>query len=58
IIQAAKHPCDLVEEDAITLRLDAEISGVGTGACGPGVAERHTVKLREVAFSFKLEPSY
>ncbi|KAI8716670.1 Beta-galactosidase [Fusarium sp. LHS14.1] len=54
-IQAAKHPCDLVEEDATILRLDAEVAGVGTGACGPGVAERHLVGLREMEFGFKLE---
>ncbi|RTE84746.1 hypothetical protein BHE90_000793 [Fusarium euwallaceae] len=54
-IQAAKHPCDLVEEDATILRLDAEVAGVGTGACGPGVDERHLVHMREVEFGFKLE---
>ncbi|KAL2679051.1 hypothetical protein Neosp_009807 [[Neocosmospora] mangrovei] len=54
-IQGAKHPCDLVEEDATILRLDAEVAGVGTGACGPGVAERHLVGLREMEFGFKLE---
>lgn len=54
-VQAAKHPCDLAEEDATILRLDAEVAGVGTGACGPGVAERHLVDLREIEFGFKLE---
>ncbi|KAJ4255255.1 Beta-galactosidase (Lactase) [Fusarium falciforme] len=54
-VQAAKHPCDLVEEDATILRLDAEVAGVGTGACGPGVAEHHLVGLRETEFGFKLE---
>ncbi|RSM06502.1 hypothetical protein CEP52_005694 [Fusarium oligoseptatum] len=54
-IQVAKHPCDLVEEDATILRLDAEVAGVGTGACGPGVDERHLVHMREVEFGFKLE---
>ncbi|KAK0390551.1 hypothetical protein NLU13_0055 [Sarocladium strictum] len=33
-IEEAKHPCDLVEKDATLLRLDAEVAGVGTGACG------------------------
>ena len=36
-LEAAKHPCDLVgkEEDAVLLRLDKKMAGVGTGACGP-----------------------
>jgi len=36
-LEAAKHPCDLIgkEEDAVLLRLDKKMAGVGTGACGP-----------------------
>ena len=36
-LETAKHPCDLIgeEEDALLLRLDKKIAGVGTGACGP-----------------------
>ncbi|KAK0748479.1 hypothetical protein B0T21DRAFT_324201 [Apiosordaria backusii] len=58
-IQDAKHPCDLVEEDATLLRLDHQVAGVGTAACGPGVREDLLVKVdkeKEVKFSFKLGP--
>ncbi|MCV5153381.1 beta-galactosidase small subunit, partial [Escherichia coli] len=50
------HPCDLVEEDATLLRLDAKVAGVGTAACGPGVREDLLVKVEEMKFSFVLEP--
>lgn len=54
-IQAAKHPPDLVEEDATLLRLDVEVAGVGTGACGPGVREDLMVRCKEMSFGFELE---
>jgi beta-galactosidase len=54
-IEAARHPCDLTEEDATLLKLNAEVAGVGTAACGPGVREEFQVRCREVEFSFTLE---
>ncbi|KAK3933946.1 glycoside hydrolase [Diplogelasinospora grovesii] len=55
-IEAAAHPCDLVEEQQATLlRLDARVAGVGTAACGPGVREDKLVKVEEMKFSFMLE---
>lgn len=54
-LEAAKHPCDLIEEDATLLRLNAEGAGVGSAACGPGVAEEFEVKCCETEFSFLLE---
>lgn len=53
-LQGAAHPCDLVEEDATLLRLDAKVAGVGTAACGPGVREDLLVKVEEVNFEFVL----
>ncbi len=54
-VQAAKHPCDLVEEEATLLRLDARVAGVGTAACGPGVREDLLVPVEEMEFGFCLE---
>lgn len=56
-LEDARHPCDLVEEDATLLRLDAKVAGVGTGACGPGVREDALVKVERMEFSFVLEAS-
>ena len=55
VLLKAKHPCDLVEEDAVLWRVDAEVAGVGSAACGPGVAERYQVQCREVEFEVKFE---
>ena len=54
-VQAARHPCDLVEEDATLLRLDARVAGVGTAACGPGVRDDLLVPVEEMEFGFCLE---
>lgn len=55
-VQDAKHPCDLVEEDATLLRLDYKVAGVGTAACGPGVREDLLVMTEEMRFGFVIEP--
>lgn len=54
-IQAARHPTDLVEDDAVYLRLDAKTAGVGTAACGPGVRDDDLVKTEPIKFQFRLE---
>ena len=51
----AKHPCDLVKEDAVLWRIDAEVAGVGSAACGPGVSDVHQVKCEEIEFEVKFE---
>jgi beta-galactosidase len=55
-VHAARHPNDLVEQNATLLRLDAQVSGVGSGACGPAVREDLMVKCQETSFVFELEP--
>ena len=55
VLKAARHPCDLVEADAVLWRVDAEVAGVGSAACGPGVRTEHQVKCREMEFEVKLE---
>ncbi|KAH7313558.1 glycosyl hydrolases family 2, TIM barrel domain-containing protein [Stachybotrys elegans] len=55
VVQAARHPPDLVDENATLLRLDAKVAGVGTAACGPGVRDDLLVKTEEISFGFELE---
>lgn len=54
-LEAARHPCDLVEEDATLLKLNAEVAGLGSAACGPGPKEEFQVKCREREFGFLFE---
>ncbi|KAJ6783546.1 hypothetical protein PWT90_05587 [Aphanocladium album] len=55
IVHAAAHPTDLIEGDAIFLKLDYAVSGVGTAACGPGVRPDLLVKCEEAKFSFQFD---
>lgn len=57
-IETAKHPCDLVPENTVYVRLDAECSGVGTGACGPTTLEKYLVPCEEREFKLTLVPFY
>ncbi|CAK7230891.1 Beta-galactosidase (Lactase) [Sporothrix curviconia] len=58
VLDAAAHPCDLVgkeDTDAVLVRLDARVAGVGSAACGPGVRPDLLAKVENVSFSFTLE---
>ncbi|OQD83476.1 hypothetical protein PENANT_c016G05117 [Penicillium antarcticum] len=55
-VETARHPCDLVEEDAVLVRLDDQVAGVGTAACGPGPMDEHVVKVKDTTLGMLLEP--
>ncbi|KAF3386840.1 Beta-galactosidase [Penicillium rolfsii] len=57
-IEAAKHPCDLVPGKTVLVRIDAECSGVGTGACGPRTLEKYLVPCEEREFQFEFAPIF
>ncbi|KAK9776134.1 putative beta-galactosidase [Seiridium cardinale] len=54
-LEKARHPCDLVREDATLLNLSSKVAGVGTAACGPGVRDDLQVKVQDDEFEFVLE---
>lgn len=55
MLEKARHPCDLVEEDAVLWRVDERVAGVGSAACGPGVADLHQVRCEEAEFEVRFE---
>ena len=52
----AKHTCDLIPMDFITLNLDYRHQGLGSASCGPGVLPQYELKPHEFAFSVRLKP--
>ena len=54
-IEKAKHPIDLVREEATLLNLSAKVAGVGSATCGPGVREDLKVKVEATSYEFVLE---
>ncbi|KAM3420073.1 hypothetical protein BST61_g3379 [Cercospora zeina] len=54
-LDLARHPHELVEENALLLRLDIASAGVGSGACGPAILPEHEVKCEEIRLVFQLQ---
>jgi beta-galactosidase len=57
-LERARHGPELIEGDANYLRLDVDVSGVGTAACGPGIKDEDYVKMEDMEFEVQLEPIF
>ena len=55
-LTAARHTCDLVEQEFITLNLDYAHRGLGSGSCGPGPRPEYILNPHEFAFAVRLRP--
>jgi len=55
-LERTKHEAELEKDDKIHFRLDVDVAGVGTGACGPGTNEVDKVKCEEMEFEIRLQP--
>lgn len=53
---AARHTNELCRLKETILNLDAAVSGVGTGSCGPSVLDKYKVKCEDFKFEFYLTP--
>ncbi len=51
----AKHNYELKPEDSAILCLDARMSGIGSGSCGPQLAEQYQVKEESFSFDWLLQ---
>ncbi|BFZ53928.1 Beta-galactosidase (Lactase) [Savitreella phatthalungensis] len=58
-IEKAKHPHELQSLPSATmiLRLDRQVNGLGSGACGPGVRDEYKNKVKKYRFGVVLEAS-
>lgn len=58
-IENAAHPCDLrrpgAKRQGALWRVDADVAGIGTAACGPGVYERDQVKCQDMSWEILIE---
>ena len=48
----AKHPHELVKNDTTNIRIDYKVSGVGSNACGPDLAEEYRLDEKVIHFNF------
>lgn len=52
----AEHTDELVKDGQVHLRVDYKVSGIGSGSCGPALAEKYRLKEKEIHFAFTLSP--
>jgi hypothetical protein len=56
-IEAAKHPFELKKMEETILSLNAGVHGLGSGSCGPGVADKYKLKTQPMRFTIDLTAS-
>ena len=56
MLEHAKHPWDLEQDDRTYVRIDYRNSGLGTASCGPGPRKAHLLDEDAFSFSFSLIP--
>jgi beta-galactosidase len=52
VLANTRHKEELVKNDYVTLRIDYKNSGVGSGACGPELAEKYRLSEKNIDFSY------
>jgi len=55
-LEAADHRHELPTRETVTLTLDYDHCGQGSGSCGPPTLERYRVFPEETAFTVRLRP--
>lgn len=54
ILYKATHTDELKKDGKVHLRIDYRVSGVGSNACGPELAEKYRVQEKEIDFSYTI----
>jgi beta-galactosidase/evolved beta-galactosidase subunit alpha len=55
-LENARHTCDLVHRDFLTVNLDHAHNGIGSASCGPKPWEPHLLKPGPFAFTVQFRP--
>ncbi len=56
-IDTAAHIEDLNESNGVYVSINGEVSGVGSGSCGPGTLDKYTIpKQKEYVFRYRIMP--
>ena len=56
-IERAQHINELNSDAYFYLQLDHKVSGLGSAACGSGVADEYLIKPKEESFAFRFNPN-
>lgn len=56
VLTNAAHTDELVSDGNTYVRIDYKVSGIGSGSCGPAVAEQYRLSENRFTFRFTLSP--
>ena len=54
VLTKAEHTDELVKDGKTHLRIDYKVTGVGSAACGPGLADIYKLSDKDIDFSFSI----
>ena len=55
-IDKAQHTNELLSDGKTHLRVDYQVSGIGSASCGPELMEKYRLSEREITFGFRISP--
>jgi beta-galactosidase len=57
MLDQATHSDELIADGNTHLRVDYGVSGIGSGSCGPALAEQFQLKEHKITFCFRMQPN-
>ncbi len=51
---AAEHTDEIGEPDAVHVRIDYKVSGIGSASCGPALDEKYRLCEKKISFAFTM----
>ena len=54
-LYSKKHNFELEKSGEIYARIDYKVSGIGSGSCGPQLAEKYQMKDKNIHFKFYIK---
>ena len=53
-LTAAEHTDEIGEPDAVHVRIDYKVSGIGSASCGPALDEKYCLCEKKISFAFTM----
>lgn len=56
VLTRAQHTDELIKDGKTHVRVDYKVSGVGSNACGPFLAEKYQLNDKQICFEVEISP--
>lgn len=54
-LYAKRHAAELEKDGVTHVRIDYKVSGIGSGSCGPALAEQYQLNEKQIRFRFRMK---